>query len=128
LWVKIPCRRGRPQYSAIAIETGLILRLVLAQSWRQTEGMLASILRLLGPDVPVPDDTTVSRRVDLTVAKALSIASGPVNVVIDATGLKVCGAGKGQREKHGGKGHPSWPKLHWAIVLFGVGSRCRSAR
>jgi hypothetical protein len=129
LWVKIPCRRGRPQYSAIAIETGLILRLALAQSWRQTEGMLASTMRLLGLDLPVPDHTTFSRRSgDLTVAKAVRTASGPVNVVIDATGLKVCGAGKGQREKHGGKGHPSWPKLHWAIVLFGVGSRCRSAR
>jgi hypothetical protein len=42
-------RRGRPpQYSTIAIETGLMLRLTFGRPWRQTEGMLASILRLLG--------------------------------------------------------------------------------
>ena len=66
-------RRGRPlQYSAIAIETGLMLRLAFGRPWRQTEGMLASILRLLGLDLPVPDHTTFSRRsADLTVAKAL---------------------------------------------------------
>jgi hypothetical protein len=48
-------RRGRPQqYSAIAIETGMMLRLAFGRPWRQTEGMLASILRLLGLDLPVP--------------------------------------------------------------------------
>jgi hypothetical protein len=46
-------RRGRPQqYSAIAVETGLMLRLAFGRPWRQTEGMLASILRLLGLDLP----------------------------------------------------------------------------
>ncbi|WP_371827052.1 IS5 family transposase [Microvirga sp. VF16] len=110
-------RRGRPQqYSAIAIETGLMLRLAFGRPWRQTEGMLASILRLLGLDLPVPDHTTFSRRsVDLSVAKALSTARGPVNVVIDSTGLKVFGAGEWQREKHGGKGHRTWRKLHLAV-------------
>jgi len=38
-----------------------------------------------------------------------------VNVVIDATGLKVIGAGEWQREKHGGQGHRTWRKLHLAI-------------
>ncbi|RDI50324.1 DDE family transposase [Microvirga subterranea] len=56
-------KRGRPQqYSAIAVETGLLLRLTFGRPWRQTEGMLASILRLLGLDLPVPDHTTFSRR------------------------------------------------------------------
>ena len=110
-------RRGRPQqYSAIAIETGLMLRLAFGRPWRQTEGMLASIMRLLGLDLPVPDHTTFSRRsANLTVTKALSAASGPVNVVIDATGLKVSGAGDWQREKHGGQGHRTWRKLHLAV-------------
>jgi hypothetical protein len=110
-------RRGRPQqYSALAIETGLMLRLAFGRPWRQTEGMLASILRLLGLDLAVPDHTTFSRRsADLTVAKAVRTASGPVNVVIDATGLKVFGAGEWQREKHGGKGHRTWRKLHLAV-------------
>jgi hypothetical protein len=36
-------RGGQPVYSAIAIETGLALRLVFHQSLRQTEGLLRSI-------------------------------------------------------------------------------------
>jgi transposase len=110
-------RRGRPQrYSALAIETGLMLRLAFGRPWRQTEGMLASILRLLGLDLPVPDHTTFSRRsVDLAVAKAVSTARRPVNVVIDSTGLQVFGVGEWQREKHGGKGHRTWRKLHLAV-------------
>jgi Transposase DDE domain len=84
----------------------LILRLAFGRPWRQTEGMLTSLMRLLGLDLPVPDHTTFARRsANLTVAKALSTACGPVNVVIDATGLKVFGVGEWQREKHGGKGH-----------------------
>jgi hypothetical protein len=110
-------RRGRPQrYSEMVVETGLMLRLAFARPWRQTEGMLASILRLLGLDLPVPDHTTFSRRsVDLTVAKAVRTATGPVNVVIDSTGLKVFGTGEWQREKHGGKGRRTWRKLHLAV-------------
>jgi transposase len=78
--------------------------------------MLASILRLLGLDLPVPDHTTFSRRsVDLTVAKAVRPATGPVNVVIDSTGLKVFGAGEWQREKHDGQGRRTWRKLHLAV-------------
>ncbi|MBD2750771.1 IS5 family transposase [Microvirga sp. BT688] len=110
-------RRRRPQkYSEIAVETGLMLRLAFGRAWRQTEGMLASIMRLLGLDLPAPDHTTFARRsADLTVARAVSVARGPVNVVIDSTGLKVFGAGDWQREKHGGKGRRTWRKLHLAV-------------
>ncbi|QRM33950.1 IS5 family transposase [Microvirga sp. VF16] len=110
-------RRGRPQrYSEMVVETGLMLRLAFGRPWRQTEGMLASILRLLGLALPVPDHTTFSRRsVDLTVAKAVRTATTPVNVVIDSTGLKVFGAGEWQRDKHGGKGRRTWRKLHLAV-------------
>jgi hypothetical protein len=64
-------RRGRPQqYSSIAVETGLMLRLAFGRPWRQTEGMLASIMRLLDVTLPVPDHTTFSRRsADLTASK-----------------------------------------------------------
>src|SRR3954462_10899712 len=40
---------------------------------------------------------------------------GPVHVVIDATGLKVYGAGEWQREKHGERGRRTWRKLHLAV-------------
>ena len=56
-------RRGRPRdYSDVAIEAGLLLRLAFGRLWRQTEGMLGSIMNLLGLELPVPDHTTFSRR------------------------------------------------------------------
>ena len=55
-------RGGQPIYSAIAIETGLALRLVFHQPLRQTEGMLRSIADVLGVDIAIPDHTTLSRR------------------------------------------------------------------
>src|ERR687886_1296238 len=112
-------RRGRsPHYSDIAIETGHLLRLAFGRPWRQTEGLLRSLTVLLGVDIGVPDHTTFSRRSPgLTLARSLAEAqrSGPVHVVIDATGLKVHGAGEWLVEAHGGRGRRTWRKLHLAV-------------
>ena len=54
-------RGGQPIYSAIAIETGLTLRLVFHQSLRQTAGLLRSIADVLGISIAIPDHTTLSR-------------------------------------------------------------------
>jgi transposase len=98
------------------VEAGLMLRLAFGRPWRQTEGLLGSIMGLLGLALPVPDHTTFSRRsADLTVASALKRAAGPVTMVIDSTGLKVVGTGEWQQEKHGGKPRRTWRKLHLAL-------------
>ena len=55
-------RGGQPLYSAIAIETGLAIRLVFHQPLRQTEGRLRSIADVLGISIAIPDHTTLSRR------------------------------------------------------------------
>ena len=44
-------RGGQPVYSALAIDTGLALRLVFHQPLRQTEGMLRSIAEALKIDI-----------------------------------------------------------------------------
>lgn len=110
-------RRGRQaHYSDVAIEAGLMLRLAFGRPWRQTEGLLGSLMRLLGLTLPVPDHTTFSRRtVGLEVAAALARTDGPVSVVIDSTGLKVFGKGEWRLEKHGGQACRSWRKLHLAV-------------
>jgi hypothetical protein len=112
-------RRGRsPHYADIAIETGHLLRLAFGRPWRQTEGLLRSLATLLGLGIGVPDHTTFSRRSPgLSLATALTRAqrTGPVHVVIDATGLKVHGAGEWLAEKHGERGRRTWRKLHLAI-------------
>src|SRR6202035_640436 len=53
-------RGGQPIHSAIAIETGLALRLVFHQPLRQTEGLLRSIADVLGIQIAI--HTTLSRR------------------------------------------------------------------
>jgi hypothetical protein len=113
-------QRGRPRdYSDVAIETGHLLRLAFDRPWRQTEGLLRSIVGLLGLAVGVPDHTTFVRRSPgLARATALGRAQasgGSVHVVIDATGLKVYGAGEWLIEKHGERGRREWRKLHLAI-------------
>ena len=51
-------RGGQPAYSDLAIATALTLRAVFHLALRQTEGLIASILQLLGIDLAVPDHTT----------------------------------------------------------------------
>src|SRR5918999_1920413 len=112
-------RRGRsPRYAAIAIETGHLLRLAFGRPWRQTEGLLRSLATLLGAEVGVPDHTTFARRSPgLALATSLARAqrTGPVHVVIDATGLEVYGAGEWLAETHGARGRRTWRKLHLAV-------------
>src|SRR5215213_6056390 len=112
-------RRGRsPQYAEIAIETGHLLRLAFGRLWRQTEGLLRSLATLLGLEIGIPDHTTFSRRSPgLALASALAQAqrTGPVHVVIDATGLKVYGAGEWLTQRHGDRGRRTWRKLHLAV-------------
>src|SRR5918997_1149978 len=112
-------RRGRsPQYAAIDIETGHLLRLAFGRPWRQTEGLLRSLATLLGVGIGIPDHTTFSRRSPgpaLAGSLAQAQRTGPVHVVIDATGLKVYGAGEWLVEAHGERGRRSWRKLHLAV-------------
>ncbi len=110
-------QRGRsPLYSNLAIETGHLLRLALGRPWRQTEGLLRSVVTLLGVSLAVPHHTTFSRRsTGLPLTTSLTPSSEPVQVVLDSTGLKIYGAGEWQREKHGERGRRTWRKLHLAV-------------
>jgi Transposase DDE domain len=110
-------QRGRsPFYSNLAIETGHLLRCAFGRPWRQTEGLLRSVVTLLGVNLAVPDHTTFSRRsVGLSLATPLPPTAEPVHVVIDSTGLKVYGAGEWHKEKHGERGRRTWRKLHLAV-------------
>jgi hypothetical protein len=117
-WHPLPTgKRGRTRrYSDLAIETGHLLRLAFGRPWRQTEGLLRSILTLLGVSLTVPDHTTFSRRsIGLSLATAWKQTAEPVHVVIDSTGLKVYGAGEWHVEKHGERDRRTWRKLHVAV-------------
>jgi len=110
-------RGGQRTYSALAILTALTLRAVFRLALRQTEGLIGSVIALLGLDLAVPDYSTWSRRAEtLEVPRPRSSASGePVHLLVDSTGLKLCGAGEWLHEKHGTKVRRSWRKLHLSL-------------
>jgi hypothetical protein len=89
-------RGAQPVYSDLAIETALSLRLIFDQPLRQTKEFLRSILRLMDLSLPCPDHTTLSRR-NATVAIRRQVRRAspePVDLIVDSTGLKVCGQGE----------------------------------
>ena len=106
----------KPHYSALAIRTALTLRAVFRLALRQTEGLIGSILRLLGLDLAVPDHSTLSRRAEtLEVPRPCSSSRGPVHLLVDSTGLRLCGPGEWLIEKHGTQRRRSWRKLHIGV-------------
>src|SRR5215210_2722264 len=116
-------RGGQPWYSELAIVTALTLRAVFRLALRQTEGLIGSVIHLLGLDLPVPDHTILSRRAaTLDVPQLRSSISPdrgssaePVHLLVDSTGLKLCGPGEWLIEKHGTKTRRSWRKLHLGV-------------
>lgn len=107
-------RGGQPSYSDLAIATALTLRAVFHLALRQTEGLIASILQLLGIDLAVPDHTTLSRRAETLEVPRPCGGQAPVHLLVDSTGLKLCGPGEWLTEKHGTRRRRSWRKLHLA--------------
>jgi Transposase DDE domain len=106
---------GQPWYSALAILTALTLRAVFRLGLRQTEGLIGSILRLLGLELAVPDHTTLSRRAEgLSVPRPRS-STRPLHLLVDSTGLRLSGPGEWLVEKHGTKARRSWRKLHLGV-------------
>ena len=53
---------GQARYTDAAIQTSLMLRTAFKLPLRQTEGLMASVLKLMGLTISAPDHTTVSRR------------------------------------------------------------------
>jgi hypothetical protein len=109
-------RGGQPHYSALAIRTALTLRAVFRLALRQTEGLIGSVFQLLGLDLAVPDHSTLSRRAEtLDVPKPCPSSRGPIHLLVDSTGLRLCGPGEWLIEKHGTQRRRSWRKLHIGV-------------
>src|SRR4051794_37190644 len=115
-WAAAPrTTRGRqPSYSDLAIATALTLRAVFRLALRQTEGLIGSVLQLLDLDLPVPDHSTLSRRAETLAVPRPKAGSAPVHLLVDSTGLKLCGPGEWLTEKHGTKRRRAWRVLHLA--------------
>jgi hypothetical protein len=110
-------RGGQPDYSPLAILTALTLRAVFRLPFRQTEGLIGSVIGLLGLGLAVPDHTTLCRRAEtLEVPRPRPRGDGePVHLLVDSTGLRLCGPGEWLVEKHGTRTRRSWRKLHIGV-------------
>jgi hypothetical protein len=108
-------RGGQAHYSALAIRTALTLRAVFRLALRQTEGLIGSVLRLLGLDLAVPDHSTLSRRAETLELPRPQSCTGPVHLLVDSTGLRLCGPSEWLVEKHGTRRRRSWRKLHIGV-------------
>src|SRR5437868_3812005 len=106
---------GQPSYSDLAIATALTLRAVFRLALRQTEGLIGSIIHLLGLELAVPDHSTLSRRAETLELPRSRPGSEPVHLLVDSTGLRLCGPGEWLVEKHGSRTRRSWRKLHLGV-------------
>jgi hypothetical protein len=108
---------GRPFiYSDLAIESLLMLRELFRLPYRQTEGLGRTLIRLLQADVAVPDFTSLAKRAGRAkVAIRYHKPEGPIDVVVDSTGLKVYGEGEWKVRQHGAGKRRTWRKVHLAV-------------
>ncbi len=110
-------RPGRPAvFSDAAIQFCLSIKILFKLPLRQTAGMVASLLKLAGLDWPVPDFSPLCRR-QKTLAVQISYrrADGPLNLLMDSTGIKFLGDGEWQARKHAVQGRRQWRKVHLAM-------------
>src|ERR1700745_4011101 len=73
------------------------------------------MLRLLGLDLTAPDHSTMSRRGATLPVPQPRPGSEPVHLLVDSTGLKLCGPGEWLLEKHATRTRRSWRKLHIGV-------------
>ena len=114
-------RGGQRRYSNLAIRTALTLRVVFGLALRQTEGFLDSLLSLMSRDLKAPDHTTLSRRNQIVVVPPLTRAhDGPIDLIVDSTGLKILGRGEWKAHKHKtSQKRRDWRKLHIGVDAKG---------
>ncbi|MGF7213637.1 IS5 family transposase [Skermanella aerolata] len=94
----------------------MTLRAVFRLALRQTEGLVGSLLELMGLDLPVPDHSTLSRRSrTLAVAPHAWTSGESVHLLVDSTGVKLSGPGEWLVEKHGTQRRRAWRKLHLVV-------------
>ena len=122
-WVptKNGLRGGQRRYSNLAVRTALTLRVVFSLPLRQTEGFLDSLLRLMGLNLKAPDHTTLSRRNPIVAVPPLTRSyDGPIDLIVDSTGLKILGCGEWNAHKHkASKKRRDWRKLHIGVDAEG---------
>jgi len=110
-------RPGKPRlYSDLAITCMATLQVVYHLPLRATQGLLRSVVQLLGADLEVPDYSTLCRRRQtLEVRLPVHVKQQALHLVVDSTGLKVYGEGEWKVRQHGWSKHRTWRKVHLGV-------------
>lgn len=110
-------KRGHPEtFSDQAIQACLTLKVLFGLPLRQTVGLVASLIKMAGLDWPVPDWSTLCRRqARISVQIPYRRAGGPLNLLIDSTGIRFRGDGEWLARKHGATRRREWRKVHMAM-------------
>ncbi len=102
--------------SNTAIHCAVVVKSVYRLNLGAAQGFVSSVMSLLRLDLPVPNYSTICRRQgSLKVPAFSSSNSRPRHIVIDATGLRVYGAGEWHVHKHRGDQRRIWHKLHLGV-------------
>jgi hypothetical protein len=105
-------RGSQFEYSDKAIEIMLTFKEVFHLTNRGVEGFVRSVFGMLNIYLPVPDHSTLSKRVKTLRVSLPRKTNGRMNLVLDSTGLKIYGEGEWKVRKHGYSKHRTWRKLH----------------
>ena len=111
---------GKPgrdcKYSDQAIEASLTLRMLFQFAYRQTEGFVGGLLKLMGKKLPPPDSTTLCRRssnLDVDIRHCDAVED--IHITIDSSGVSVHKGQNWHRIKHRKKDNSKWMKFHLII-------------
>ena len=104
------------EYSDQSIECLLGIKAVFQLPYRQLQGFVGSLIKLMDLDLKIPSYTQICRRaegleIDIEVPKTKK----PIYIVVDSTGLKVYGEGEWKTRKHGISKRRTWRKLHLGV-------------
>jgi hypothetical protein len=103
-------------YSDAAVQCLLVLRELFQLPYRQTEGLGRSLAELMEIALDIPDYTSLAKRAaKLGISLDVARHTGPIDVVVDSTGLKVFGEGEWKMRKHGKSKRRTWRKLHLVV-------------
>lgn len=109
-------KRGRPRtYSNLAIETCAILRVLYKLPYRNCQGFVMSIFKLMGLAINTPSYSQICKRQSQIELSLKHKVKGPIHAILDGTGLKIFGEGEWKVRQHGYSKRRRWRKLHIGI-------------
>ncbi len=86
--------------------------------YRQTEDWGRSLTSRMQVDVAILDFTSLAKRAaKLEIALEVADRKGPMDVVVDSTGLKMFGEGEWKTRKHGLASVASGGSCTWQLTL-----------